>query len=63
MLAQPVGVEDLPVETPWGSEEVFHGARQVTGEPSLDRNRERPLIPSAVLDVLREVRGGKSDGA
>src|SRR3989442_14064936 len=30
-LAQPVGMKDSPVETPWGSEDVLHGAGQLTG--------------------------------
>src|SRR5713101_1776590 len=52
-VAQPVGVKDSPVETPWGSEDVLHGAGQLTGEPSSHRNRERPLVP-ALADARRE---------
>src|SRR6266849_7946574 len=54
-LAQPVGLKDSPVETPWGSEDVLHGACQLTGEPSPHRNRERPLVPA--LDDARREQG------
>jgi len=32
-----------------------HGTRELTGEPSLDRNRERPLVPA--LDDARWQQG------
>src|SRR5207253_3098315 len=54
-LAQPVGVKDSPVETPWGSKGVLHDASQLTGEPLHYRNREGPLVP-AVADARREQR-------
>ena len=45
-VAQPVGIEDAPVETPRRSEDLADGLRHFTGEPSLHRNRERPLVPA-----------------
>jgi len=48
-------VKDSPIETPWGSQDVVHGTRELTGEPSLHRNRERPLVPA--LDDARWQQG------